>query len=157
MSSIAQLPKTGAGKRRPPSAPAMPFGLATLGDLSPLQRHDMVTLGVPVLNAKGFMDSFTEVTHDLVLKAVGISERTLQRGKTPDKRLDVNASDRTLRLATVLEQAVDVLGSRAEAEHWLVTPASGLDLRRPIELLQTSEGTELVKTLLVRMDYGVYA
>jgi uncharacterized protein (DUF2384 family) len=32
-----------------------------------------------------------------------------------------------------------------------------LDERKPIDLLQSSEGTELVRTLLTRMDYGVYA
>jgi putative toxin-antitoxin system antitoxin component (TIGR02293 family) len=125
--------------------------------LSLIERHDLVTQGMPVQTARDFMDSFTEVGRDLVLKAVGISERTLQRGKAADKRLDLNASDRTLRLAAVTDQAAEVLGSRAEAEHWLVTPAVGLDRRRPIELLQTSEGTDLVRTLLVRMDHGVYS
>jgi len=50
-----------------------------------------------------------------------------------------------------------VLGSQEAAERWLSTPAMALDRRRPIDLLQSSEGTELVKTLLTRMDYGVYA
>jgi putative toxin-antitoxin system antitoxin component (TIGR02293 family) len=92
-----------------------------------------------------------------VLKAMGISERTLQRAETADKRLDTNASDRTLRLAAVTEQAIEVLGSQEAAERWLSTPAIGLDQRRPIDLLQSSKGTELVKTLLTRIDYGVYA
>ena len=58
---------------------------------------------------------------------------------------------------TVTGQAVEVLGSREAAERWLSTPAMGLDQRQPIELLQSSEGTDLVKTLLTRMDFGVYA
>ena len=33
----------------------------------------------------------------------------------------------------------------------------GLDRRRPIDLLQSTEGTTLVKTLLIRIDHGVYA
>ena len=41
------------------------------------------------------------------------------------------------------------------AERWLVTPAIGLDRRKPLNLLQTSEGTELVKSFLTRIDYGV--
>jgi putative toxin-antitoxin system antitoxin component (TIGR02293 family) len=53
--------------------------------------------------------------------------------------------------------AIDVLGSKDAAEHWLAAPAIGLDQRQPIDLLQSSEGAELVKTLLTRMDYGVYA
>ena len=71
--------------------------------------------------------------------------------------LDHNASDRALRLASVLNQATDVLGSQLAAEHWLSSPAIGLDRRIPIDLLQSSEGTAMVKTLLSRMEYGVYA
>ncbi|AUB82283.1 antitoxin Xre/MbcA/ParS toxin-binding domain-containing protein [Candidatus Thiodictyon syntrophicum] len=65
--------------------------------------------------------------------------------------------DFTRRLASVTAQAIDTLGSREDAERWLASAAIGLDRYRPIDLLQTSEGTELVKTLLTRMDYGVYA
>gem|GEM_PF-6688227 len=34
--------------------------------------------------------------------------------------------------------------------------AMGLNRRCPIDLLQSTEGTELVRTLLQFMDYGVY-
>ena len=68
----------------------------------------------------------------------GISERTLQRGDAAGKRLDGNASDRTLRPASVAERAIDVPGSQEAAERWLSAPAMGLDQRRPIDLLQSS-------------------
>ncbi len=71
--------------------------------------------------------------------------------------MDSNESDRLLRIAAVMKQAADVLGSGAAAEHWLVTPAIGLDQRRPLDLLQSVEGTEMVTTLLTRMDRGVYS
>ena len=45
----------------------------------------------------------------------------------------------------------------AEAEQWLVTPALGLDGRKPIDLMSTRAGGEMVKAHLTRMDYGVYA
>jgi len=125
--------------------------------LSPLQVHDLVTEGLPVDRARELMASFRLIDRDTVLKAMGISERTLQRAKRADRPLDSNASDRSLRLAAVAEQAIEVLGSQEAAERWLAAPAMGLDQRRPIDLLQSSEGTELVKTLLTRMDYGVYA
>ncbi len=125
--------------------------------LSPLQAHDLVTAGLPVDSARELMASFLIIDRDTVLKAMGISERTLQRAKLAHRPLDSNASDRSLRLAAVAEQAIEVLGSQEAAERWLAAPAMGLDQRRPIDLLQSSEGTELVKTLLTRMDYGVYA
>lgn len=132
-------------------------GLERFADMEPLVVHDMVTRGLPVLLARTMMDSYELVERDAVLQAIGVSERTLQRGKDADRRLDSNASDRLLRLAAITEHAIDVLGSQDEAERWLLKPALALDQRRPIDLLQSSEGTELVKALLTRMDYGVYA
>jgi putative toxin-antitoxin system antitoxin component (TIGR02293 family) len=131
--------------------------LDKIADLEPLQAHDMVTRGLPVILVREMMDSYELVGKDAVLLAIGVSERTLQRGKDASRLLDSNASDRLLRLAGITEHAIDVLGSQQEAERWLLRPALGLDQRRPIDLLQSSEGTELVKALLTRMDYGVYA
>ncbi len=140
--------------RQDGEASAVMFGIGK--GLSPLQAHDLVTQGLPVDKARELMESFHYIDRDTVLKTMGISERTLQRARSADKPLDSNASDRSLRLASVTEQAIEVLGSREAAERWLAAPAIGLDRRRPIDLLQSSEGTELVRTLLTRMDYGVY-
>ena len=126
-------------------------------NLSPLQAHDLVTEGVTVLVARQMMASFDILQRDEILRVVGISERTLQRGQAKNKLLDSNASDRTLRLAEVTDQAIDVLGSQRAAELWMSKPALALDQRRPIDLLQSSAGTDLVKSLLTRMDHGVYA
>lgn len=60
-------------------------------------------------------------------------------------------------MAEILAKAEQVLGTREEAEQWLSRPALGLDSRRPIDLMATAQGAELVKTLLEQMEYGVYA
>lgn len=53
--------------------------------------------------------------------------------------------------------AVEELGSIAAAEQWLMTPAMGLDQRRPVDLMQTIDGIAQVTQLLLRVRYGVYA
>jgi putative toxin-antitoxin system antitoxin component (TIGR02293 family) len=126
-------------------------------DMTPLQTHDIVTEGLPVVLAREMMAEYEVVGREDVLQAIGVSERTLQRGKDNERLLDSNASDRLLRLAAVTEHAIDVFGSKDAAERWLVTPALALDQRKPIDLLQSSEGAELVKSLLIRIDYGVYS
>lgn len=55
-----------------------------------------------------------------------------------------------------LAKATEVFGSVDEAERWMSRPAMGLDGQRPIDLLQTVRGTELVHDFLVRLEYGVY-
>ena len=126
-------------------------------DLTPLQTHDRVTKGIRVADLRRFMDAYHLLDTSQVLKVIGTSERTLQRAAEKAKPLDMNVSDRALRLATVTSQAMDVLGSQEAAERWLSIPALGLGGRKPIDLLQSTQGTELVRTLLTRMDYGVYA
>ena len=79
--------------------------------------------------------------------------RPARRSKSPS----ANASDRSQRLESVLAQATAVLGSKEEAERWLSAPAISLDQHKPIDLLGSTDGTEMVTTLLTRMDYSVYA
>ncbi|MGF6289641.1 type II RES/Xre toxin-antitoxin system antitoxin [Paraburkholderia youngii] len=113
--------------------------------------------GLPVSAARDLMAAYAIVGREKMLQTIGVSKRTLQRGKNPDLMLDSNATDRLIRLAAVTEHAIDVLGSKDAAERWLVTSAIGLDGRKPLDLLQTFEGTELVKSFLTRIDYGVYS
>ncbi len=84
--------------------------------------------------------------------------RTFQRRKdTPEKRLSPEQSGRTWKFAEILARATTLLGSQEEAEQWLERRAVGLDQRRPIDLLATPAGVQLVEEFLGRLEYGVYA
>jgi putative toxin-antitoxin system antitoxin component (TIGR02293 family) len=61
-----------------------------------------------------------------------------------------------MEVAEILAKATAVLGSRTEAERWLDRPAIGLDHRRPIDLLATTAGVEIVENHLERIEHGVY-
>jgi putative toxin-antitoxin system antitoxin component (TIGR02293 family) len=90
-------------------------------------------------------------------RAIGMSLRTLQRRQTnPVSRLSQEQSGRIWKFAQVLAQATAVLGSREAAERWLERPAMGLDRRRPIDLLTSPAGLEVVEAFLTRLEYGVY-
>lgn len=143
-----------AGRRRPVAGGAQ----APIQDLTGLDAHARVTAGVSTAQAAALMASLRVIDARQFFRTLGISERTFQRragGKSG--ALDANASDRALRLASVLALATRVLGSQDAAERWLTSPAIGLDRHLPLDLLQSSEGTALVRTLLQRMDHGVYA
>jgi putative toxin-antitoxin system antitoxin component (TIGR02293 family) len=100
---------------------------------------------------------FLKATSPSLMKALGISQRTLQRRReTPAKKLTPDQSGRTWKFAEVLSKATQVFGSQQRAEEWLNKPALGLDRKRPIDLLTTPAGTELVETYLTRLEYGVY-
>lgn len=60
-------------------------------------------------------------------------------------------------LLEVSGQAAQLFGSRQDAQHWLMKPLMGLDGYAPLELLSTNPGQETVKTLMLRIDYGICA
>jgi len=124
---------------------------------SRLDVHDVLERGIPS-SAFNFLLSRVKVLEpEAVRKAVGLSVRTVQRrNQTPQKPLSPEQSGRAWKFAEVLARASDVLGSQDAAEQWLNTPAMALDQRRPIELLSTSVGAEMVERLLGRIEYGVY-
>ncbi|MBX5230309.1 DUF2384 domain-containing protein [Rhizobium sp. NLR9b] len=73
------------------------------------------------------------------------------------KARSLERSSHSRKLAEILTKVADIFASHAEAEQWLERPAIGLDQRRPIDLLGTPGGVELVEDQLVRLEYCVYA
>lgn len=123
-----------------------------------LDVHEAVEAGLPSSALHHLVDGLIVIEFDAPLeRAVGLSRRTFQRTKeTPKKPLSIEQSGRTWKFAEVLALAIDVLGTQELAERWLERPALGLNSRRPIDLLSTPAGTELVETYLQRIKYGVY-
>ncbi|WP_417240558.1 antitoxin Xre/MbcA/ParS toxin-binding domain-containing protein [Celeribacter halophilus] len=94
---------------------------------------------------------------DTLEKAIGISPRTLQHHKKDiSKPLSIEQSNRIWRFAKILGRAIDVLGSKEEAEMWMNQPAFGLENRKPIDLLASAPGAEAVQDYLTRVEYGIY-
>ena len=91
-------------------------------------------------------------------KVLGISTRTLRRqSETPDKPMPTDLASKAWLFAETLAKATEIFGGKDEAERWLSRPAMGLDGQRPIDMLQTVQGAELVNDFLTRLEYGVYS
>lgn len=87
---------------------------------------------------------------------LGFSKATLHRRKASG-RLDLLESDRVVRFARLLGQAVAVLESGDHARQWLSSPQVGLGGAIPLEYAQTEVGAREVEDLLGRIEYGVYS
>ncbi len=124
----------------------------------PLDAHEMLLQGLPGQALTHLVDSLVVLRRTASLeKAVGISLRTFQRRRdAPAKPLSQEQSGRAWKFAEILARATALLGSQEEAEGWLERPAIGLDQRRPIDLLATPAGVQLVENFLQRLEYGVY-
>lgn len=126
---------------------------------SALDAHELLLGGLPPSALDHLVGRLVVIDKaDSLEKAFGMSLRTYQRRKdAPAKPLSQEQSGRAWKFAEILSRATDVFGSQAEAEQWLERPAIGLDERRPIDLLATPAGVELVEDHLTRLEYGVYA
>ncbi len=123
-----------------------------------MEAHDLLIEGLPGGALKYLMTAWPILkVGEGLEKAFGISRRTYQRRKEePDKPLSPEQSGRAWKFAEILGRAIELFGSRTEAEQWLERPAMALDDRRPIDLLSTPAGVETVEDHLTRLEYGAY-
>ena len=119
--------------------------------------HDVLVKGLPYAVLINLVDRLSVLSAQELADAVGISTRTLRRQKDqPDKAMPADLASKTWQFAETLAQASVVFGGRDAAERWMARPAMGLDGARPIDLLRTLQGAELVTEFLGRLEYGVY-
>lgn len=124
---------------------------------SKLDAHEIILKGLPGGALVYMVAHFKTMKPVDVTQAVGVSLRTVQRRtKAPRARLNPEQSGRTWKFAEILANATEVFGDQAEAENWLANPAMSLDGRRPLDLLASPAGVEMVEQLLGRLKYGVY-
>lgn len=125
-----------------------------------LDVHRVIERGFPKLVLRTLVENVPLLQNwNSLHKATGISMRTYFRKTGPTAAsplLTSEQSGRTWRLAQVLVKATHVFGTQARAEQWMEEPAYGLDLQRPIDLLTTPAGIEMVETYLDQIEYGVF-
>ncbi len=123
-----------------------------------LDVHLWVSHGIPSASITHLAHALDPLSSNALSEALGISLRTLHRKKgAQTDTLSVAQGGRAFKFAEVVAKATMVLGSREAAVQWLTSPAMGLGQQKPIDLLATSVGTQLVEELLDRIEYGVYA
>ena len=117
---------------------------------------DVVRRGLPTSKALAFVRTLMPaIPKEVVLRAAGISKRTLERRH--GGRLGTDQSDRLARIARIVDFANDAIGSEDQAVAWLGEPNRALGGRAPIELLDTDAGAHRVETVLGRLREGSFA
>jgi putative toxin-antitoxin system antitoxin component (TIGR02293 family) len=176
MTEAAEIARERAGVRevRHPIPPTefeqgSPVGRAAklLGGLATFKRplrtqldaHEVILSGFPGKALVSLSENVPIIRRaDAFEKALGVSLRTFQRKKKDASKAKLNQeqSGRAWKFAEILGNATEVFGSQEEAEQFMERPAIGLDQNRPIDLLGTPAGVEMIETYLQRIKYGVY-
>lgn len=122
------------------------------------ELHRMILGGVPGKALDRLVANVVSLSPEQVGEAVGVSTRTLRRRReAPEAALSPEQGGRALRFAELLARATVVFGDQQAAERWFDTPATGLEQHKPIDLVATQVGAQLVDEFLGRLEHGVYA
>ncbi len=126
---------------------------------SPFSFWDLATAAQRI--SEGLSTYFLEVIrHNLHLTnqelayVISIPQRTLARRKK-EVRLPSDESERAYRVARLIEIAVDVLGSKEEAQHWMKEHNFALGNQRPLDLIRTEPGAQLAERILRQIEHGI--
>jgi len=116
----------------------------------------LVRKGLPAGSVAALAEKL-DVGNAVLSRKLGIPQRTLTRRLSQHSRLTAAESDRTVRIARVYANAVEMIGDEEKAVEWLRTPNRALGGERPLDQLDTDLGSRAVEDILGRIAYGVYS
>lgn len=122
-----------------------------VSNLDELRRT--VAAGLPYASLDAVMIKYG-LAREEAAALLRLPQRTIARRKK-EQRLRADESDRLLRLARVVAEATEVLGSEEKAVKWLRTSNRALGNQVPLELLDNDIGALQVEQVLGRIAHGV--
>ncbi len=122
----------------------------------PRDLAELVRKGLPATSVTALAEKL-DLGNTVLSRKLGVPLRTLTRRLSQRSRLTAAESDRTVRLARVYANAVEMIGDQQKAVEWLRTPNRALGGERPLDQLDTEVGAREVEDILGRIAYGVYS
>lgn len=87
---------------------------------------------------------------------LNISVKTIERKKDTDK-LDKKISSHIIEVAKIIQHAGNVFEDTEKVIRWFNKPNKALNEMKPVELLDTFTGLQMVDDILGRIEEGVYS
>jgi putative toxin-antitoxin system antitoxin component (TIGR02293 family) len=119
----------------------------------PMQVIDLIRNGVSGDSITRLADLINIPKND-VYNLLNLKARTAQRQVS--KNLDTDKSGHLVQITRILQRCVEVFEDLEKAKRWLKSPNYALGNQVPLQLLDTTEGIELVRDTLTRIEYGVF-
>lgn len=126
---------------------------ALLGD--PIKEIEAIRNGIRPQDIEDYLSTHEYVMKD-VLQRLDIPSSTYKSKKGNRQVLDSAASEKFMRLVSVIRLAGEIIGE-SETKDWLYREILSLGNRKPIDLLDTEVGHRLVEQALQQIKYGVYS
>ena len=115
-----------------------------------------VKLGIPK-SLFNEIATFSILNDEDWCRSLDINLRTFQRYKKAAKHtFKPTHSERILEIAEVYQKGFEVFDSIQDFKEWINTPSLALGRKRPLDLLDSSYGKELVMAELERIEHGIF-
>lgn len=117
---------------------------------------ERINRGFPYGLVEAFRES-SDLPMETIADLIGVPSRTLNRRKL-EGRLRADESERLLRVARVVDKAVDLFeGDPAAAMRWLTAPQPALGEQSALAFCRTDVGAREVEDLIGRLEHGVFS
>jgi putative toxin-antitoxin system antitoxin component (TIGR02293 family) len=129
---------------------AVPDAITNDADLIALARKGLMLASVQSLSEhlSVSMAKMSELLHT--------SQRTFQRKKKTDV-MNPYISEQTIEMAQIVSKGLEIFGTKAEFNEWLNTPLLSFGNQPPMNLLDTTFGTQFILKELGRLQHGIYS
>ena len=91
---------------------------------------------------------------DFIAEMLNLSTKTLDRYTQENRKLNPNDSELIIKMILLYKKGLDVFGDQSSFVSWLNKTAFGLGNLKPIEIINTSEGIDLIIEELTRIEFG---
>ncbi len=115
----------------------------------------MVRRGLPPAAVNNFLAA-TQLQFPAI-EAYVMPRRTFNRRVEANQSLDLEESNRLLRMARLVAAAEETIGDRPRAMLWLERPNRALEGQTPLSMADTDLGSQEVERLLGQIAHGIAA
>lgn len=91
---------------------------------------------------------------EFIAKMFDLSSKSVTRYIKQNKRMNSSDSELILKLIILHQKGEELFGSGETFNEWLNKPAFGLDNIRPIGIISTSDGIDLILEELSHIEFG---
>ena len=122
---------------------------------SPKAKHDAIKKGLEPKAIQDLID-ISGITQTDAAHILDLTEPTLRKYIKTGKELNTGLSEHLIQLFELFDKGMDTFGSLEEFKNWLPHLNIGINAV-PMDLLDTLTGINMIKSELIRIDYGVTA
>jgi putative toxin-antitoxin system antitoxin component (TIGR02293 family) len=111
------------------------------------------------ISVDAFFDilEISSFTRDELADLLDVSFKTISRYKKENKQLNTLNSEQLLKIMRLFRHGEKVFGSLDDFNRWLRKTSHGLDNMKPIDLLRSSGGIDLIDEELTSIEHGTLA